>query len=155
MLLVGGGALFACLYLPPWLELRVLRQVHAAAQQRIAGLEADLARVEKQIEHLRDDPAYLERLARQEFGTETPGVEMIWVETSQPTASQAASAPTAAPERDEDFAATLERATRNSPFVSVFVLSETRPLVMIMSGALMAAALMLLRHDRKPGSPGT
>jgi hypothetical protein len=143
MFLAGGAALVACLVLPPWLEVRALRKAHALAQQRIAELEADLTRVSKQIEHLQSDPAYLERLARKEFGIETPGIE--WVEP--PTRPMTQPAPTPAgtpPERGQELATALEHATHSSPFVAVFVLDETRPIVMVMAGVVMLMALVLL-----------
>ena len=144
MLLVGGTALFACLFLPPWRELRELRREHADAEQRIADLEYQLTLVSKQIEHLQDDPAYLERLARREFGTEVPGIEFKPVEVQPPPQSQPASEPAPA----EVLATALERATRTSPFVSVFVLDETRPIVMVMSGVVTVVALVLLMRSR-------
>ncbi|MFQ5806878.1 MAG: septum formation initiator family protein [Phycisphaerae bacterium] len=145
MFLGGGASLFACLFLPPWLEVRALRQAHIAARHRIAKLEERLTRVAKQIEHLQDDPAYLERLARKELGIETTGVEIIRIDTpdnpvNQPTA---APAPTTAG-RDDALATGVEQAARTSPFLSVFVLDETRPIVMAMSGVLMIVALALL-----------
>lgn len=37
-------------------------------QQRIAAVEADNARLRQEIGHLKTDPAYIERLARQDLG---------------------------------------------------------------------------------------
>lgn len=147
MFLAGGTALFACLFLPAWLEVRALRQAHAAARQRIVQLENRLTRVTKQIEHLQNDPAYLERLARKEFGIETPGVELIWIETPKNTTTPPASTPAPADsDRRDDLATVLEHATHTSPFVSVFVLDETRPVVMALSGVMMVVALVLLNR---------
>ncbi len=146
MLLIGGVSLFACVFLPPWLELRALRQVHAAARRQIADLEVRLARTTRQIEHMQSDPAYLERLARKEFGIETPGVEIIPVETRENTTDQSASSSSSTPR--VELATVLERAMRTNPLVSVFVLEQTRPIVMAMSGVLLIVALVLLNRRR-------
>lgn len=149
MLLIGGAALFACLFLPAWLEYQAARREHAAACQRIAALEDELTRVVRQIEHLQHDPAYLERLAREEFGIDTPGVEVIPIETAAGATSQVSSAPAAARAGQADeLTTTVEQATRTNPLVSVFVLDETRPIVMAMSGGLILLALVLLIRGR-------
>lgn len=140
MFIMGGVALAACLVLPPWLEARELKREQVEARRRIAELEERLTRASRQIEHLRNDPAYIERIGREEFGIETPGVDVVPVAVSEapidPTDAEA--------EPDDKFSVALERATRENPVVSVFVLKESRPIVMGMSGALLAAALALL-----------
>jgi cell division protein FtsB len=149
MFLLGGGSLFACLFLPVWLEARALREEHAAAQQRVTELEEHLTSLTKQIQHLQDDPAYLERLARREFGIETPGIEMIWIDAPG-SATQPTSAPTVANvDHEEALAARIERAARTNPLVAVFVLDATRPVVMTMSAILLLVALVFLA--RPPG----
>jgi len=145
MLLIGGASLFACVLLPPWLELRALRQEHAAAQRHIADLEGRLARASRQIEHVQSDAAYIERLAREEFGVETPGVEIIPVETRQNTTGESAAPPGPPP---DEFATTVERAAHTNPLVAVFVLNQTRPIVMAMSGVIVIVALVLLIRHR-------
>ena len=147
MLVAGGASLFACVFLPPWLEVRALRQEHAAARKRVDQLEERLARATKQIEHMQSDPAYLERLAHKEFGIETPGVEVIPVETHESTTGPAPAA-SAADTPAEELAADLEHATQTNPLVSVFVLDQTRPVVMAMSAVLIIVALVLLIRAR-------
>ena len=148
MLLAGGAALFACIFLPPWVEARQLRHDQEQAQRRVAELERQLTRLTKQIEHMKNDPAYLERLARLEFGTQTPGVEVVPVEI-QPSPAMSSD------ERDEsvedtpaeELADELEQAARKEPIVSVFVLDQTRPIVMAMSGVLIIVALVSLIRE--------
>jgi len=148
MLLAGGAALAACLILPPWREAHELRAEHAAAEQRLAELEHRLTVVTQQVEHLRNDPSYLERLARQEFGEPPPDVDFTPLEL-EPAAQDPASedAPAAA---EEDTGDALEQAAQRNPIVSVFVLDETRPIVMVMSGAMMLVALVLLLRGGAP-----
>jgi hypothetical protein len=50
--------------------------------------------------------------------------------------------------QSEPLAVALEQASHTNPFVAVFVLDQTRPIVMAMSGALMIMALVLLIRGR-------
>lgn len=147
MLLAGGVSLFACLFLPPWLELRALRQEHATARIHVEQLEEQNRRADKQKEHHKSDPAYIERLNRREFGIEPSGVEVIPVETRETATSPAPPDPNAETPAEE-LAAELERATETSPLVSIFVLDQTRPIVMAMSGVLLIVAVVLLARAR-------
>ena len=154
MFIAGGGALFACLFLPPWLELRALREAYAADRRHTQHLEDQLARVTKQIEHIQSDPAYLERLAQEEFGTETPGVQRVPVEITEDDVPIEANAATTSSEPNDSFEVALERATRRNPYVAVFVLDATRPIVMIMAGAILVAAFVLVCRDAdRPQEP--
>ncbi len=155
MLLAGGLSLFACIFLPPWLETRQLRQEHEQTEQRVVELERQLTRLTKQIEHMKNDPAYLERLARLEFGTQTPGVEVVPVEIRPgpailPDETGASVEETPAKELAEE----LEQATRTEPIVSVFVLDQTRPIVMVMSGVLIIVALVSLIREYRAKNVG-
>jgi hypothetical protein len=147
MLLAGGVSLFACVFLPPWLELRALRQERDSNRAIVQQLEQRLARATKQIEHMQSDPAYIERLAHEEFGIDPPGVEVIPVETRETTTSPATDDATDDTPAAE-LAAELERATETSPLVSVFVLDQTRPIVMAMSGVVVVVAVVLLVRAR-------
>jgi hypothetical protein len=154
MTLTGGGALAACLILPAWLEHQATLQLHAQAEDRIAELEARLQVLEKQIEHLRHDPAYVERLAREEFGLATPGVQTILLDRPDALGSQPA--PTMVEEEtgsgdQEDrpeLSAVIGEMLERYPGTSVFVLDQTRPIVMVMSAVLLLAAILLLHRGR-------
>jgi len=163
MALTGVAALAACLILPPWLEHQAALQLHTEARQHVAELEARLQILEKQIAHLRDDPAYVERLAHEEFGITAPGVQTILLDRSESAASQAAGTDTrpatVAPDtrpatvvssEDEspDLSTLVAEALERRPLVSVFVLEQTRPIVMAMSAALLLAAVLLSRTGR-------
>ena len=154
MALTGIAALAACLILPPWLEHQVALQLHAEARRHVAELEARLQVLEKHIAHLRNDPAYVERLAREEFGITAPGVQTILLDRSESAASHPAgdhtSAPTVGPgeEQTPDLSTLVTEALECRPLVSVFVLDQTRPIVMAMSAALLLAAVLLFRTRR-------
>lgn len=150
MFLLGGGALAACLILPVWIEHASLRRLHAEMQRRVQDLEQRLLAYERQNEHLEKDPAYIERLARKEFGIVTPGVESVRVEIAPPDISLA-SQPTPAPSDPADELADRVRvAARENALVSIFVLDQTRPLVMAFSGGLLLVALVSFNWPRQP-----
>ena len=140
MFIMGGAALAVSLILPPWIEARELRREQVEARRRIGELEKQVKRVSRQIDHMQNDPAYLERIGREEFGIETPGVEVV------PVAVAAApeESPDATADPDGGFSASLERAAHENPLVSVFVLDQSRPVVLGMSGVLVAAAIVML-----------
>jgi len=149
LFLFFGGALslFAAIYLPAWLEVRALRRERAAAEQQIAMLQQQLTRVSKQIEHLQTDPAYIERLAYKEFRIEPPGLEWIPAPDELPEATDAAGDGIEAG-GVEHWAARFEQAAHSNPLLAVFMLPRTRPMVIIISGAAIAVAIVLLVESR-------
>lgn len=155
MATVGGGCLAACLVLPAWLEYRVARLAYAAAEQRVAQLERRLTAVGKQIEHIQKDPAYNERLARREFGIQQPGVATIHLDL--PPREPSPPVPAEPGDLLERLAARVDEAARRNPLVAAFVLDETRPAVMGLSGGLLLTALLLscgsLRLRAAPQKP--
>ncbi|MDP8214307.1 MAG: septum formation initiator family protein [Candidatus Euphemobacter frigidus] len=64
VLLVGFGYLFY----HKFVKLRELRRQQIIYQERIDLLEDDVARLSKEIAELRNDPAQLEKLAREKLG---------------------------------------------------------------------------------------
>jgi hypothetical protein len=155
MALTGTATLAACLILPPWLEHQAALRAHADARRHVAELEARVQVLEKHIAHLRNDPAYVERLAHEEFGITTPGVQTILLDRSEGAASDPASEDTSAgtvgpgEEQTPDVSALVTEALECRPLVSVFVLDQTRPIVMAMSAALLLAAFLLFRTRRR------
>jgi hypothetical protein len=140
MFVLGGANLGLCLLLPAWLEYRELTARKIAWQEHVAALDASAAALEKQRYHLENDPAYLQRLARLQFGLEPRGVESALVEPVQIPASQPAGGSSADPGE------IVERAAQTHPLVSLYVMDQTRPVVMGMSGLLVLAAIVLLNR---------
>ena len=141
MVVAGGAALFVSTYLPPVLELRALRAEYEATQKHVAELEERLLRVTKQIEHTRDDPAYWERLMYKEFGTATPGVKGVPVDV-RPSPIEAE--PGGATEPSGAAVGELEETVWSHPVLAVFVLDETRPLVMTISSIVVLTSIFIM-----------
>lgn len=153
MFLVGGGSLVIGLYLPPWLENHALNDQLLDVQRRVSELEARLTALDVQAEHLRTDPAYLERLARREFGIATPGRETVLIESiplDGPPDAPADLEPVSTRARIESA---IETAARTHPVVSLYVRDHTRPIVLGMSLVLMLAAVVLLGRSSPSADP--
>lgn len=147
MLLLGGAAMALCLLLPPWIEYQSVRSRLTAARQREADLHHRLTTIEKQIEHLTHDDAYLKRVARREFGVETPGVEELYVEPSEPAPEFAPAAIEPASWQDDpltDISDVIRAAAARYPVIGVFVGERSRPVILSMAALLIVSAVVLL-----------
>jgi hypothetical protein len=153
VILLGTAALAPCLILPAWLERQAQLEYLHAHEEYLAALRYRLQATQKQIEHLNNDPAYLLRLAEQEFGggIAVPNVETILIDpgpaASGTTPPSAASADPNAP-RDEkllpELTAFLDQAVQRHPYAQIFVDSRTRPLLMGIGGVLLLTGIVLL-----------
>lgn len=154
MFLSAGSSLAACLLLPVWLEYRALRGVYASTNERIVEMQERLVAYDHQIDHLLNDPAYIERLARQEFGFGESSENVVFVAADE--AELPASAPATAPaaqDRVEQVSAYVERAAAGNPLVSLFIRPETRPVVMSLSGLVLVIAVVTLNWPRSRPPP--
>ncbi len=156
MLLLGAGGLAPALILPAWLEHQQARAALAVQQVQVAELEQRLQAVEKQIDHLNIDPAYLLRLAEQDFGNlRIPNVESIRVApgpvAEEPPAVEQPYLPadTPVPELDRYMAEFVDR----YPQAYLFVDPQARPILMLLSGTLIFTAVVLLGRSSSPRVP--
>lgn len=156
MFALGGLSLALGLVLPPWNEFRLAREQLVAVEKRREVLVRDLTALDRRIDHLQHDPAYLERVVVREFGLESKEApEGVSVRLTEPT-SQPLEIATAPQSPEQRAVAIIEEATQTHPFVRMYVLAETRPYVMGMSATLLAAAVILLGRNtvRGPDSLG-
>jgi len=150
MFLAGGACLASCLLLPPWFEYQATHAQWQAAEQRAAEMRRQATTVSRQIDRLKQDEAYLNRIAFEELGLPTPGVETLAVIPSTPEATE-----TAVPQRHEERLALLNQMVQRYPLAWVFVRSDTRGIAMAASGLMLVAALLLRRPVRpQPAGPG-
>ncbi|RMG40584.1 MAG: hypothetical protein D6725_03125, partial [Planctomycetota bacterium] len=132
------------------------RALHAV-EQRIARTDYSIRCARAQLRHLREDPSYLARLARREFGTPVPGVRTVFVyqpadrppDPAPPPATDDNGQPARPVPPRDDLADRLERRVRQDPWLAVFVLPPTRPWVMLFSTGLLLSAWILLPADRR------
>ena len=148
MFLVGGGALAACLLVPAWLEYYATSLDAAAAHERNEQLKQLVEAQRLQIAHHQRDPQYNERFIREEFRIPTPGVQIVTVD-AEPTAVIPPPTPDS-PKPITPWTAPLEyiEPASRSPVLAIFVLDQSRPAVMALSGALLVCSLFLIPGPR-------
>lgn len=151
MLILGTAALAPGLALPVWLERQAQLECLRAREIYLAGLQQRLEVVRKQIEHLNDDPAYIIRLAEEDFGRaiKVPDVETIWIDAGPadapaPPLPPVEALPTAADQLWPELDTFIEAAMRRYPEAQLFLDSPTRPWIMGTGGGLIVLAIMLL-----------
>src|SRR5580765_4801498 len=159
MALIGGAALAPCVILPAWIEYKAA----VAERENVDRLEHELkdrhVRLEKQIDHQLNDPAYNERQWRIELGQLTPGVETIKLENEPRTASAgspaaagssgAQSVPTALGDNattrpvadlvQPELAAFVDQTLDRYPLARLLINDTMRPLIMIFGAGMLLA----------------
>ena len=154
MMLGGAGLLAPGLILPPWLEYQAQLERHRAAETYLVAVEEQLRTAKAQLDHLRNDPAYVMRLAERELGegAAMPGVETIKVEEGLGPADRPQSAVRDADvggdELPPELADYVERVLARHPYAQAFVRSPARTVLMGGGGVLILTAILLLGVTR-------
>ncbi len=163
MVLAGTAVLAPCLILPAWLERQAQLECLQAQAEYKAALEQRLRAVRTQIDHLNNDPAYLLRLAEQDFGGafRLPNVETIQIAPGPASVAPASPPPAAAVLPDEALLPEIDRflegVMRRYVYAQVFVDGRSRPLLMALGGGLIGAGILLLGllPGRRPDPQGS
>ncbi len=146
MALTGVATIAPAVILPVWFEYLAGREAHAAAVEKLATLEQRLESIRRQSHHLKNDAAYILRMAQQELGVGPLGAP--WTAAPGPTSVEAAT-----PEGEEwipDLSAYVDQTLARFPRLRIFVREDTRPIVLLLGGTLLAAALILLGRNSAP-----
>ncbi len=161
-ILAGTALLAPCLILPAWLDRQAQAAYLQAQQEYVAALRDRLETVRRQVEHLNNDPAYVLRLAQQEFGPvfTVPNVETILVAPPEAERGPLDDLPrdVAAPSTDPlpNLDQFVDQALRRYPHTQLFVDEHTRPILLGVGGTLLCAGIVLfgLVGDRaRPAQP--
>jgi hypothetical protein len=150
MLLAGTAVLAPSLVLPPWIERQAQLDLLAAHARHVKALQDDLAAARKQIEHLNSDPAYLLRLAAQDFGRSLhlPNVELIRIAPGvvhdASTESAGLEPEPAANEALPELGLFVQDALERYPQAQLFLSPTARPVIIGLGAALIVAAIVLL-----------
>lgn len=145
MVSTGGVVLAACAVLPAWVEHLAAREQLQQAELRLAALEQRSLTIDRQIDHLERDEAYLLRLERSELN---PGWSPPAVEFSVPAPAGEERRATADPV--ENLSELIGSIVRRYPVLGFFVAERNRPAIMALAGALILAALVLLCRTPAP-----
>lgn len=157
MLVLGGASVGACLVLPAWLEYEAATRLRDEVAAQVDALSAAIERVERQQEHIQNDPAYVERLAWEELGIDKPHVDEIVIKLEGP---EAAAIEQVGLSSAEDLSAVstegqhVEALLVKYPALTLFVRDETRPIVLAMGGVMVFGALLLLGGSGHRGGVG-
>lgn len=160
MALTGGAVLAPCLLLPPWLEHEAQRERYAAALANREAARLAAERAERDMQFLKDDPAYVLRLAEQEFGLGPANMITVPVGPTPPEhpdvpvpglATRPSDAPAAPllPELTEFVA----RVQARYPYTDYFVRNPSRTVFMIVGGGLLVTAIVLLGNAGRRDEP--
>ncbi len=161
LMIMALAGLAPCLILPAWMDYQESLRLRAVRLNNSERLSAEVAAQQKQIRHLHNDEAYRERILHEEVGLDPPGIETILVDRRRRADEHAGSTPPSlrrfAPSDDDRFPMLTTIATsalqRYPNWTHVFILDETRPLVMGMSGVLLVSAILLLGRRQRPERP--
>lgn len=161
LMIMALAGLAPCLILPAWMDYQSALRLRAVRLNNSERLAAEVASQQKQITHLHDDEAYRERILHEEVGLDPPGIETLLVDRQRRPDERAGSTPPPlrrfAPSDDDRFATLTTLATsalKHYPnWTHVFILDETRPLVMGMSGVLLVSSILLLGRQHRGGRP--
>jgi hypothetical protein len=157
MLLAGSAALAPCLVLPAWEERQAQLECLKAQAAYVETLKDRVQRAQNQIAHLQADPAYLLRLAQEDFGSSIknlPKLETIHIAPGVPDHEPAPAPPVPAAQGNEDLLPELdsfiEAAQQRYPHATIFLDPQSRQYLMGFGGGLIAAAIVLLALLERP-----
>ncbi|MBL8881037.1 MAG: hypothetical protein JNG88_18125 [Phycisphaerales bacterium] len=155
MIAAGAAMLVPGILMPAYSEYQVARLEHANARLYHEELQRRYDRLKIQIEHQRNDPAYVQRQLQLEYGITPDGVQPLIFETAQndDTAAAAAVDFDAGEEPPIPPAATelAREAMNRSPLTPLLLDPQTRPIIMLCGVALILTAIFVLgRPIAKP-----
>ncbi len=153
--LMGVGAFAPCILLPEWREYQAAQVAQQREQHRLDQLKRTVEQTRRQLEAMQNDPTVVARMAERDLGFRRADEKAVQVPVASAVAVEEAEPPFVA--RPVLPPAWFSRATAWIPdldYDAVFCDDRTRPIVMIMSVALIAAAVLLF-HRRTPGPEET
>ncbi|MFO0839731.1 MAG: hypothetical protein U1D55_14545 [Phycisphaerae bacterium] len=155
MFLGGGAILAAALLLPAWLDYEAARARHRQALERETEHELRQTILSNQIEHLRSDPAYVDRLARRELGIDAGQVQTIVLlpPASDEIVPEESPAESALSVDDDEISVTVRVALQRYPALGLLLNTQLRPLLIGLAAGLVLTALVLLNRQRPRNAP--
>ncbi len=152
LILLGVSTFAPCIIVPEWRSYQAAKVAEQREQYRLNRLKEVVARERRQVEAIQNDPTVVARLAQRDLGFHRPGetVVSVPVEDSDRFAGLV--------DLDDDgFVASsvvppawFTRATWWLPdfnYDAIFCEPSTRPIVMLMSVAVIVAAVVLFHRS--------
>jgi hypothetical protein len=158
---VAGVLFVPCALLPVYAEYATWREHRARLQARVEALQARSRRNETIIDALRTDPAVNARLLARDLGYVSPGQEVVtvlpppraeWQGRLQAVLSEDPSRKSD-PERQpaaalQSWEENIEQRLPPGDLMAVFIDPSSRRVLLIMSGVLLAVALVIFPNQR-------
>lgn len=149
MILGGAAMLIPGILMPAYSEYQIARQEHANSRTYLDELQRRTDRLKLQIEHQKNDPAYVQRQLQLEYGITPDGVQPL---IFAPESADAAEPQLAGAEYDATeeppippAAAELAReAMQRNPLTPLLIDPRTRPLIMLSGVVLILTAIFVL-----------
>lgn len=145
LIALAAAGFVPCLALPAWRDYQTMALAVQVEEQLTAAARADLERLRRTSEAIRTDPAVAARLARRELSYHHPGDTEVLVPGVVPIGFTAPRPPAIEPIQPPR---PIARAVGRLPAMNydqLFRDGPTRVVLMLLSGGLMLAALVLCR----------
>ncbi len=155
LILMGVGAFAPCVLLPEWRQYQAICRAEQVQRHRVEQLIRQVDKERRLLRALHSDPAVIARLARREYRFLEQGDRVVPV--SIPTDRLAPSRQEPFQPADVPLPPPLAKAAAYLPsgidYDRVFCSSSTRPVIMVMSIALIGVAIVLFNR-RNPHADG-
>ena len=153
--LVGMAAtVFApCVLLPVWRDYQALRYAEQVERGRLEQARAELARQQRRLEALENDPSAIARVARRELHYRDPQEVAVPV-TVEPEAPLEVAPTVLAPVEAPAVIARLVEKLPPTDYDRLFCAEPTRTLLMCLAGGLVLSAFILY-WPRRPAAAGS
>ena len=149
LLVIPASALFsACVLVPVWEDYRAMALAERLEAETVAQMRADIDRLRRHLDGLRNDPGVIARVAQRDLGYRKMNQQSVYVGLEP-----------AGPRLDDGhFAADREPPSMLDAYLNRPLLAQhrdalldrvTRIRLMCLSGAVMAAALILFPLRRR------
>lgn len=156
MIVAGAAMLIPGILMPAYSEYQIARQEHSNSRIYLEELQKRHDRLKVQIDHQRNDPAYVQRQLQIEYGITPDGVQPLIIE-----ADSNEETPVAVSEFDSGeeppippAATELAReAMQRNPLTPWLLDPRTRPIIMLCGVALILTAIFVLGRPAPKPSP--
>lgn len=149
MIFGGAAMLIPGILMPAYSEYQIARQEHANARVYLDELQRRSEQVRLQIDHQKNDPAYVQRQLQLEYGITPDGIQPLIfasesVAQAEPPHAGVEYDPTEEPPIPPAAAELANEAMQRNPLTPLLLDPRTRPLIMFSGAVLILTAIFVL-----------
>jgi cell division protein FtsB len=153
LLVIPASVVFAaCVLAPVWEDYRAMALAEHLETETVERMRADIERLERQLEGLRNDPAVIARVAQRDLGYHRSNRDIVYV-APYPSAQAYGNAIS---DTESEPSSLIDAYLNRLPFArhrDAFLDTQTRIRLMCLCGAVVAAAFILY-PARRPQDDG-